>query len=93
VFVYAPVMLIVTKGFSWGGFVEVVLGCAVGVVMLAAALTGYGVATLSTVWRLWLGFAALLVMSPSRTATLIGLVMLVPVLVQQMRARASAVTT
>jgi TRAP transporter 4TM/12TM fusion protein len=87
VFVYAPVMLIVTKGFTWAGFLETTLACGLGVIILAAALTGYGVALMNGVTRLWFGIAALLVMSPSRTATLVGLAMAVPVLIQQWRAR------
>jgi TRAP-type uncharacterized transport system fused permease subunit len=54
--------------------------------MLAAALTGYGLARLPNWERLWLGAASVLVISPSRTATLIGLAMAVPVLVRQIAA-------
>jgi TRAP-type uncharacterized transport system fused permease subunit len=88
IFVYAPVMLVVTKGFTWGAFLEATLGCAAGVVMLAAALTGYGLARMSRLEQLWLGLAALLVMSPSRTATLAGLALAAPILVRQWAARA-----
>ena len=42
VFVYSPAMLLVTKGFTWPAFFETTVGCVVGIVMLAAALTGYG---------------------------------------------------
>jgi TRAP transporter 4TM/12TM fusion protein len=87
VFVYGPAMLIVTKGFTWGAFFEVTLACGLGVVMLAAALTGYGVALMNTLTRFWLAIAAVLVMAPNRTATLVGLAMALPVLVQQWRAR------
>ena len=89
-FVYGPAMLIVTKGFTWGAFIEVTLGCAIGVVMLAAALTGYGVTAMNVLTRIWLGLAAVLVMAPNRTSTIIGLLMAVPVVVQQMRGRQSA---
>ena len=44
VFVYSPSMLLVTKGFTWSEFFETTIGCAIGVVMLAVALTGYGLA-------------------------------------------------
>src|SRR6188508_2038345 len=95
VFVYSPSMLLVTKGFNWPEFFETTGGCVIGVVMLAAALTGYGLARMPNLERLWLGFASVLVISPSRTATLIGLAMGVPVLVRQVAAwraaRASAV--
>jgi TRAP-type uncharacterized transport system fused permease subunit len=51
--------------------------------MLAAALTGYGLARMPNWERLWLGAASVLVISPSRIATLIGLAMGLPVLARQ----------
>ncbi len=48
VFVYSPSMLLVTKGFTWPEFFETTIGCAIGVVMLAVALTGYGLARMPT---------------------------------------------
>jgi TRAP transporter 4TM/12TM fusion protein len=86
VFVYSPSMLLVTKGFNWPEFFETTGGCVIGVVMLAASLTGYGLARMPNWERLWLGFASVLVISPSRTATLIGLAMGVPVLLRQLTA-------
>ena len=52
--------------------------------MLAAALTGYGLARMGNPERLWLGAASILVISPSRIATLIGLAMGLPVLLRQL---------
>ena len=86
VFVYSPSMLLVTKGFTWTEFFETTIGCAIGVVMLAVTLTGYGLARLPSWERLWLGAASILVISPNRTATLIGLGMSVPVLLRQLTA-------
>jgi TRAP-type uncharacterized transport system fused permease subunit len=86
VFVYSPSMLLVTKGFTWSEFFETTIGCAIGVVMLAIALTGYGLARIPNFERFWLGVASVLVISPSRTATLIGLAMSVPVLIRQLAA-------
>jgi TRAP-type uncharacterized transport system fused permease subunit len=86
VFVYSPSMLLVTKGFTWPEFFETTIGCAIGVVMLAVALTGYGLAHMRNLERLWLGIASILVISPSRTATLIGLAMAVPVAFRQFTA-------
>jgi TRAP-type uncharacterized transport system fused permease subunit len=83
VFVYAPVMLIVTKGFNWPDFLEAAISCAVGVVMLAAALTGFLRVRMAAWERFWLGLAAVMVMSPSRTATFAGLVMAAPLLWRQ----------
>jgi TRAP transporter 4TM/12TM fusion protein len=86
VFVYSPSMLLVTKGFNWPEFCETTGGCVIGVVMLAAALTGYGLARMPNWERLWLGSASVLVISPSRIATLTGLAMGLPVLLRQLAA-------
>jgi hypothetical protein len=43
--------------------------------------------------RLWLGAASVLVISPSRTATLVGLAMAVPVLIRQIAAWRAAQAT
>jgi TRAP transporter 4TM/12TM fusion protein len=99
VFVYSPALLLVTKGFTWGEFAETTAGCVVGIVMLAASLTGYGLAPIRGWERALLGLASVLVISPSRAATLTGLVLALPVLVRQVMAarlapgrRASAVS-
>jgi TRAP transporter 4TM/12TM fusion protein len=83
VFVYSPAMLIVTKEFTWPAFLETTAGCIVGIVMLAIALTGYGLARLAQWERLLLGIASVMVISPSRTATLLGLALSVPMLLRQ----------
>ena len=89
VFVYSPAMLLVTKGFTWTEFFETASGCIVGIVLLAAALTGYGLAPMRAWERLLLGIASVLVISPSRVATLIGLALSVPLLVRQIAAHRS----
>ena len=86
VFVYSPAMLLVTKGFTWTAFIETTAGCIVGIVMLAVALTGYGLARVPRWERLLLGLASVMVISPNRTATLIGLAMGLPVLIRQIAA-------
>ena len=83
VFVYSPAMLLVTKGFTWAAFVETTTGCVVGIVLLAAALTGYGLAFMKTWERALLFVASVMVISPSRSATLIGLVIAAPVVIRQ----------
>ncbi len=90
VFVYSPAMLIVTKGATWAEFAETTAGCIVGIVMLAVALTGYGLARLPAWERCLLGAASVLVITPSRAATFVGLLLAVPVLLRQVaQARAS----
>lgn len=90
VFVYSPAMLIVTKEFTWPAFIETTGGCLIGVAMLAVALTGYGLARIAGWERLWLGAASILVISPNRTATLIGLAMTIPVVWRQLAVWRSA---
>ena len=86
VFVYSPAMLIVTKEFTWPAFIETTAGCIVGIVMLAVALTGFGLARIPN-WERWcLGAASVLVISPNRTATLVGLALAIPTLVRQIAA-------
>jgi TRAP-type uncharacterized transport system fused permease subunit len=86
VFVYSPAMLIVTKEFTWPVFIETTAGCIVGIVMLAVALTGYGLARIPNWERWWLGAMSILVISPNRTATLLGLVLALPTLWRQISA-------
>ncbi len=83
VFVYSPALLLVTKGFTWPVFFEVTAGCIIGIVMLAVALTGYGLAFLRHWERLLLFVASVMVISPSRTATIIGLILAMPVVLRQ----------
>jgi TRAP-type uncharacterized transport system fused permease subunit len=86
VFVYSPAMLLVTKEFTWPAFFETAVGCMVGIFMLAVALTGFGLARLPKWERLWLGAMSILVITPSRTATLLGLALALPTLWRQIAA-------
>jgi TRAP-type uncharacterized transport system fused permease subunit len=54
--------------------------------MLAAALTGFGLARMDALSRLVLLIASILMIVPSRTASLIGLALTVPIAILQMRA-------
>ncbi|CAN1560034.1 COG4666 TRAP-type uncharacterized transport system, fused permease components [Rhabdaerophilaceae bacterium] len=90
VFVFSPAMLIVTKGFTWGEFFLTTGSAIVGIVMLAAALTGYGLAAMRR-WEQWLLFSgSVLVIAPSFIATLLGLALALPVLLRQLAASRSA---
>jgi TRAP transporter 4TM/12TM fusion protein len=93
VFVASPAMLLVTKDFTWLAFWETTLGCIVGIVLLAAALTGYGLTTIRGFERFALFAASVMVIMPSRTATLVGLAISVPILVRQIRASRQAANT
>lgn len=91
VFVFSPSMLLVTKGFTWGDFIFTVTGCLVGIVMLAAALTGYGMAPLKRWEQALLTLASVLVIAPNVTATIVGLLLAVPIILRQISAARNAV--
>lgn len=83
VFVYSPVMLIVTDGFTWSQFLITTVGCAVGIVLLGAALTGHLLAPIHWLGRWLLGLGALLLVFPGAVSGLVGLLLAAPVLVLQ----------
>ncbi|MGL4494397.1 MAG: TRAP transporter permease [Beijerinckiaceae bacterium] len=91
VFVYSPAMLIVTKNFTWAAFIETTAGCIIGIVMLAAALTGYGRSAIRGLERFALFAASIMEIMPNRYATLLGLAIALPIGLRQfMAARQTA---
>ena len=76
VFAYAPVMLIVVGEFAWLPFLTTTLGCALGVVSLGVALTGFLSRALHVWERLLTTAAALLLVAPGTTTTTLGLLLL-----------------
>jgi len=83
VFVYSPALLIVTEGFTWEAFAITLTGATLGIVLLAGAFTGFMVAPLARLERVWLGLVALLVVAPGLTTMLIGVALASPVLLRQ----------
>ncbi len=84
VFVYSPAMLIVTDNFTWQAFIVTAVGCAIGIVLIGASLTGFFLAHMSMVERLLTFVAALLFVAPGLKSGLLGLVLITPVLVIQL---------
>ncbi len=83
VFVFSPSLLLVTEGFTWSAFFLSSLGAMAGIWMLSAAFTGWLFAPLYRLERALLAVAALLLVAPHWGATLVGLVLVVPVLLRQ----------
>ncbi|MCA0318464.1 MAG: TRAP transporter permease [Proteobacteria bacterium] len=83
VFAYGPAMLIVTKGFTWTDFIIITATCALGVFVLAAALTGYALVRMPRWQRLSLAASGLLLMAPNLTASLVGIAIAIPAAVAQ----------
>jgi TRAP transporter 4TM/12TM fusion protein len=84
VFVFSPSLLLVTKGFNWTDFTIGFLGCVAGITCLGAALSGW-LLTRAVAWeRAVLAVAAILFVTPELYSSLLGLVLLLPVLMRQL---------
>ena len=87
VFLYSPAMLIVTDGFTWPAFLMTVVGCALGIVLIGAALTGFFISHMRWFDRVLTFVAALLLVTPGYKSGLLGLALMAPVLVIQLISR------
>jgi TRAP-type uncharacterized transport system fused permease subunit len=84
VFVYAPTMLIVLpEYFTLGSFLQVSITCALGVFVIATAVSAYFMAPLRHVWRLLMALGGLLLVAPSGNSDLVGLCIVALVFTQQ----------
>jgi TRAP transporter 4TM/12TM fusion protein len=87
VFVYSPAMLIVLDDyFTWPAFLETVITCAIGIVMMATAVSAYFLTPLSTPLRILMAIGGVLMVAPGLKSDLYSLVFITPVLVQQVMA-------
>ncbi|PUE62723.1 C4-dicarboxylate ABC transporter permease [Limnohabitans sp. 2KL-17] len=83
VFVFSPSLLLVAKGFTWADFAVTFIGCVLGIVALAAALSGYLMAEMKRWERALCAIGALCLIAPGLKISLLGLVLMLPVLVSQ----------
>jgi TRAP transporter 4TM/12TM fusion protein len=89
VFVFSPSLLLVAKGFNWQDFWITFIGCLLGITALAAALSKFFLTELEGWERILCIVAALLLIAPGLTPTLIGVALLLPVLLRQIAAHKS----
>jgi TRAP transporter 4TM/12TM fusion protein len=90
VFAFAPSLLLVTKGFTWSDFFIAFGGCALGIVALSAALSRFFLVEMRP-WERWLAvLAAVLMIAPELTSTLIGIALIAPIVLRHMLALRSA---
>lgn len=85
VFVFSPSLLLVAKGFTWESFIITFTGCVMGITLMAAALSKFFMVEMKRWEQLSCLFAALLMIAPSLTATLVGVAMVIPMMVNQFR--------
>ena len=87
VFVFSPSLLIVAKGFTGADFVVTFVGCILGITLLAAALSKFFLVEMTRTEQALCLLAALLMIAPGITPTLIGMALALPMLLRQLTAR------
>jgi TRAP transporter 4TM/12TM fusion protein len=83
VFVFSPSLLLVAKGFTWPDFIVTFTGCVLGITLLAAALSKYFLVEMRRSEQLLCLAAALLMIAPGLTPTLLGIAIASPALLRQ----------
>ena len=73
------------KGFTWESFIITFTGCIMGITLMAAALSKFLMVEMRRWEQLSCLFAALLMIAPSLTATLVGVALVIPMMVNQFR--------
>ncbi|EFL89385.1 TRAP transporter permease [Ahrensia sp. R2A130] len=90
VFVYSPALLLVANGFTWMAFTVTLLGAMAGIGLLGVAFSGWMVAPLSRLERWWTGIAALFFVAPGVGSAAVGVLLMVPIVVLQLKRRAAS---
>lgn len=83
VFVFSPSLLIVAKGFTPYDFAVTFVGCVLGIVLLAAALSRWLLVEMSRTEQAVCAAGALLMIAPGLLPTMAGVVIASPVLLRQ----------
>ena len=86
VFVFSPSLLLVTADFTWSNFLVAFIGCTLGITFLGAALSGYMLVRTVSWERPLLILAAILLVVPELTSSLVGVALALPVLFRQFTA-------
>ena len=87
VFVYSPSLLLVAADFSWSAFAVTLTGAVLGIGCLGVAFSGYLLAPMGKWERWWTGAVAFLFIAPGLTTMAVGLALLAPVILLQIRER------
>jgi TRAP-type uncharacterized transport system fused permease subunit len=88
VFVYAPTLLLVLpEYFTWWSFLHVSLTCALGIFMIATAVSGFFLERMDGIWRWIMAIAGLMMVAPSMSSNIASLIVFAPVLLSQLKVR------
>ena len=86
VFVFSPSLLLVAKGFNWPDFTITFVGCILGIIFLAAALSKYLLVEMRRWEQALCGLGAVLLVAPGLISGLIGIAVTLPSLMRQVAA-------
>ncbi|EEP63118.1 TRAP transporter, 4TM/12TM fusion protein [Brucella abortus str. 2308 A] len=84
VFVFSPSLLLVTSNFNWPDFFIAFFGCVIGITALGAALSGFFLVRTKIWENVLLIFAAMLLVAPEIYSSIVGLILLLPVVVRHL---------
>ena len=85
VFVYSPSLLLVAQGFNFYDFIITLISAMIGIGLIGISFTGYLFKSVSKFQRWYLGMISLLFIAPGLISSIIGLVLVSPVFVLQLR--------
>ncbi|MFT7370889.1 MAG: TRAP transporter 4TM/12TM fusion protein [Octadecabacter sp.] len=85
VFVYSPALLLVADGFTWWLFSVTLLGAMLGIASLGVAFSGYLFVPLKKWERWWVALVSFLFIAPGLATMAVGLVLMLPIVVLQLR--------
>lgn len=91
VFIYSPALLLVADGFTWSAFIVTLTGAALGIASLGVAFSGFLFAPMPMIQRWWVGIGSFFFIAPGLATMGVGLVLMAPVVILQMRQRAQLV--
>jgi TRAP transporter 4TM/12TM fusion protein len=86
VFVFSPSLLLVTSDFTWANFTLAFVGCALGITCLSASLSGWFLVRTKAWERIVLIVAALLLIAPEIYSSLLGGLLIVPIVIRHLMA-------
>ncbi len=85
VFVYSPSLLLVAQGFNFYDFFVTLVSAMIGIGLIGIGFTGYLFKSVTTFQRWYLGVISLLFIAPGLSSSIIGLVLVLPVFVLQLK--------
>ena len=87
VFVYSPSLLLVADGFTWQAFFVTLAGAILGIGSMGTAFAGYFIAPLTKLERWWIALTSFLFIAPGLTTMGVGLLLLLPIFLLQIKRR------